>query len=49
MYEAQGTVMDITSVRTVTIGFFGYFSSKFHSIIILQSRVYINYTLCIKS
>jgi len=49
MYEAQGRVMDITSVRTVTIGFFGYFSLEFYSIIILQSKVYINYALCIKS
>jgi len=49
MHEAQGRVMNITSVRTVTSKFFGYFSLEFCPIKILQSRIYVNYALCIES
>ena len=49
MHEAQGWVMNITSVRTVTTGFLGYFSPAFCPIKILQSRIYVNYALCIES
>jgi len=48
MHEAQG-VMNITSVRTVTIVFLGYLSLEFCPIKILQSRIYVYYALCIES